>query len=176
MWDTPWNAWHFLHPLLPQSFPRSVLKLPNFASSGHARGGEGMQLPKWDVCNLLDCFGGGTKPKVVRNKILFGDVLWANWNGLSHLLNEFISSKVTKWDKENSLITDSINQPRPFLMKKKTILVVVCWCISPFKFPHLSARCDSSANSTDTSILTESTLNPSSLFAYFISPALQKKL
>ena len=58
---------------------------------------------------------------------------------------------------------------------KKTILVVVCWCISPFKFPHLSARCDSSANSTDTSILTESTLNPSSLFAYFISPALQKK-
>ena len=41
-------------------------------------------------------------------------------------------------------------------------------CISPFKFPHLSAHSDSSANSSDTSILTESTPNPSSVSSFFI--------
>ena len=163
MWDTPWNAWHFLHPLLPQSFPRSVLKLPNFASSGHARGGEGMQLPKWDVCNLLDCFGGGTKPKVARNKFFLR--MYCEPNKMDYRIFQM-----------NSYAPKSPSETKSHFWWEKTILVVVYLCISPFKFPHLSARCDSSANSTDTSILTESTLNPSSLFAYFISPALQKKL
>ena len=76
----------------------------------------------------------------------------------------------------NSYLPKSPSETKSHFWWEKTILVVVYLCISPFKFPHLSARCDSSANSTDTSILTESTLNPSSLFAYFISPALQKKL
>ena len=43
------------------------------------------------------------------------------------------------------------------------VFVPVYLCISPFKFPHLSARCDSSANSSDTSILTESTPNSSTV-------------
>ena len=42
----PRNTWHFLQPSPPQSFPRSVPKVPNFASSGHAQGGWGHATTK----------------------------------------------------------------------------------------------------------------------------------
>ena len=89
-------------------------------------------------------------------------------------MNSYLPKSRSEKKRTLSLLTQLQNHGR--FWWGKTSLVVVYLCISPFKFPHLSARCDSSANSTDTSILTESTLNPSSLFAYFISPALQKKL
>ena len=118
----------FCIPPSPQSFPRTVPKVPNFASSGHAQAGRVHATTKVRRLQSLRPFSGQQ------------GILWCTQNIWTQLKYPFQSEKI----------------------------LPVYVCISPFKFPHLSAHSDSSANSSDTSILTESTPNPSSVSSFFI--------
>ena len=142
-WDMcviyPLKCLAFFAPPAPPIFSTVGAETAQFCLFRTRTGRRGHATSKVRRLQSFRLFWRWDETKSCTKWILFGDVLWANWNGLSHLSNEFISSKVTKWDKGNSFSTDSITQPWTFLMEKNnpccSVLVYFPVQVSPSVCP-----------------------------------------